>query len=69
MKKNMKWFLAGAGVAVAAAVFAHKKYLNTYVKVDEAEDIEDIAEESDFVPMEEIDDGFDIEVDETYFEE
>ena len=72
MKKGMKLFLAGAAVAVAAGVLARKKYLDSYVQVDEENEFDEAMEESDFVPMEEIDDGFDIEVeeiDEDLFEE
>ena len=70
MKKAVKWFLAGTGVAVAAAVIARKKYLDSYVQVEEEEnEFDEAVEDSDFVPMEEFDDGFDIEVEDFMFEE
>ena len=64
MKKGMKLFLAGAAVAAAVGLVARKKYLDSYVQVDEEKEFDEAMEDSDFVPMEEIDDGFDIEVEE-----
>ena len=62
MKKGLKWFLAGAGVAVAATLIARKKYLDSYVCLEEEQENDEAIEDSDFVPVEEFDDGFDIEV-------
>lgn len=59
MKKGMKLFAAGAAVAAVAGLIAFKKYQDSYEQLaDEEIEMADI-EEDDFIPVEEIDDGFD----------
>ena len=57
MKKGIKMFAAGAAVAAVAGLIAFKKYQDSYEQV--ADEEMTVEEENDFVPMEEIDDGFD----------
>lgn len=59
MKKGLKLFAAGAAVAAVAGLLAFKKYQDSYEQLaDEEIETADI-EEDDFIPVEEIDDGFD----------
>lgn len=68
MKKRIKMFAAGAAVAAVAGLIAFKKYQDSYENVEEGL-TEAEATEDDFVPVEEIDDGFDYVIEEEDFEE
>lgn len=59
MKKGLKLFAAGAAVAAVAGLVAYKKYQDSYEQIADEEMLENEAAEDDFVPVEEIDDGFD----------
>lgn len=59
MKKGLKLFAAGAAMAAVAGLLAYKKYQDSYDELAHEEDIEVEPIEDDFVPMEEMDDGFD----------
>lgn len=58
MKKGLKLFAAGAAVAAVAGLLVYKKYQDSYEELAD-EELEAETVEDDFVPMEEIDDGFD----------
>lgn len=58
MKKGLKLFAAGAAVAAVAGLLVYKKYQDSYEELAD-EELEAEPVEDDFVPMEEIDDGFD----------
>ena len=60
MKKGLKLFAVGAAVAAVAGLLTYKKYQDFYYEDSaEANNIDGEPIEDDFVPMEEIDDGFD----------
>ena len=58
MKKGIKLFAAGAAIA-AAGLFAYKKYQDSYEQLADENVSDTESVEDDFVPMAEIDDGFD----------
>ena len=69
MKKGLKLFAVGAAVAAVAGLIPYKKYQEFYYEVPEKERNETDPMEDDFVPVEEVDDGFDYVIEEDDFEE
>ncbi|MBQ3010622.1 MAG: hypothetical protein IJD81_05485 [Oscillospiraceae bacterium] len=64
MKNGWKLFAAGAVIGAVAGLVAYRKYQDSYEEVIEEEGKDAAAEEDDFVPVEEIDDGFDYVIEE-----